>query len=211
MSKNIYDNWYLSTAICHMKDMSYIDKKCLYVTFHIRNVNDFEKINYEFHEHLKYIVKINKLNLDRQPSIISSLDFENSKMGFFSKKDPHIHMLVFFAERNGEAVFNEYEVKIVEFLKNSPRVSQKGMSPIQITKFDNRGYKTLNEQLLNVLNYNRKSRLGDDRTVMVLPYYDIMASNKNEPLKMRLEKSADIICTNLNDQSNHHLYYSKVA
>lgn len=211
MNINIYDNWYLSIAISHMKDKSCIDEKCLYVTFHIENENDFEKINYEIHNYLKNIVKINKLPLGRQPSIISSLDFESSKNGFFSSKAPHIHMLVFFAERSGEAVLTEYEVKIVEFLKNSPGISQKGTSPIQVTKFDNRGYKPLNEQLLNVLNYNRKSRLGDDRKVMVLPYYDIMASNKNDLLKDRLEKSAGIVRTNLNDPSKHHFYYSKAV
>jgi len=194
-----------------MKDKSYIDERCLYVTFHLTNSNNFDEINYELHSFLKNIVKKNKLPLCRQPSIISSLDFENSKMGVCSTKDPHIHMLVFFAERNGAAAFNEYEVKIVEFLKNNSKVSQKGTSPIQVTKFDNRGYKSLNEQLLNVLNYNRKSRLGDDRRVMVLPYYDIMASNKNDLLKDRLEKSAGIVLTNLNDQSKHHFYYSKAV
>lgn len=211
MYNNIYDNWYLSTAICHMKDKSYIDDKCLYVTFHLKNVNDFDEINYEFHNCLKNIVVENKLSLDRQPSIISSLDFESSKMGVCSSNDPHIHMLVFFAQRSGEAAFNEYEVKIIEFLKNNSRVSQKGTSPIQVTKFDNWGYKPLNEQLLNVLNYNRKSRLGDDRKVMVLPYCDIIASDKNDPLKDRLVKSADIVRTNLNKPNQHHLYFSKAV
>lgn len=211
MNNYIYDNWYLSTAMCHMKDNSYIDEKCMYITFHLKNSNDFEQINYEFHNFLKNIVETNKLSLDRQPSIISSLDFENSKMGVFSSKDPHIHMLVFFAQRSGEAVFNEYEAKIVEFLRNSPRVSQKGTSPIQVTKFDNRGYKPLNDQLLNVLNYNRKSRLGDDRIVMVLPYHDIMASNENDPLKDRLEKIAGIVCANLTNPNMHHLYFSKAV
>jgi len=211
MYNYIYDNWYLSTAICHMKDKSYIDDKCLYVTFHLKNVNDFDEINYEFHYYLKNIVVENKLSLDRQPSIISSLDFENSKMGVCSSNDPHIHMLVFFAQRSGEAVFNEYELKIIEFLKNNSRVSQKGTSPIQVTKFDNRGYKPLNEQLLNVLNYNRKSRLGDDRKVMVLPYCDIIASDKNDPLKDRLVKSADIVRANLNKPNQHHLYFSKAV
>jgi len=120
-------------------------------------------------------------------------------------------MLVFFAQRNGEAAFNEYEAQIVEFLKNHPRVSQKGASPIQVTKFDNWGYKPLNEQLLNILNYNRKSRLGDDRNVMVLPYYEIITSNKNDLLKDRLEKSAGIVCANLTNQNMHHLYFSKAV
>jgi len=132
-------------------------------------------------------------------------------MGIHSTKSPHIHMLIFFAEQSGKATLNKYANRIIQILNDHPMVSQAGLSPIDVRKFENDGNKDLNEQILNIINYNRKARLGDDREIMVLPYQDIMLSNDNETLKQRLKKSSATIRTHLNDKSKHHLYYSKAV
>jgi len=56
MSFSMYDTWYLSLSLSHMKDKSLIDERCMYLTIQLKDRNDFEKLTYDIHHEIKTMV-----------------------------------------------------------------------------------------------------------------------------------------------------------
>jgi len=132
MNNNYYDDWYLSTALSHMKNTSRIDKRCLYLTVHLKDKNTFERFNFELFDFIKSIFSKGKLHLDNYPSFISSLDFEGSKSGIISNKLPHAHILLFFPQENSEGDKRAYIDAISRFLENNNHLDRSVKDCIEI-------------------------------------------------------------------------------
>jgi len=149
------------------------------------------------------------------PSLISSLDFEGSKEGVYSTRSPHIHALAVLGRAVSERDFLRIQTLITEYLKNNNFIVSNSVYITRFTIYDkNKTNKDTTEQLLNVIDYNRKQRLGDDRNVIVLPYHDIMSENDNEKnvkLKELLSYKTNKISSEINDKNKRHLYFSRKA
>ncbi len=209
MNIDHYSEWYLSTALCHMNNKSRIDKKCLYVTVHLKDKNLFENFNYELFDFLKSLISKGKLHLKNYPSLISCLDFEGSKSGILSNKLPHAHILLFFPQENSEGDKRAYIKEISRFLENNNYLDRSIKDCIQISSFENKAGEGLHHQMTNVINYSRKARMSDEREVMVLPYREIIESDCFERIKNKMVESAELIRKNLCDNGMRHLFYSK--
>ncbi|HFF3720371.1 TPA: hypothetical protein ACGCM7_005456 [Klebsiella pneumoniae] len=206
---DVYSEWYLACGISHMKNKSRIDKRCLYLTVHLKNRHSFEKFNFELFEFLKSIVEYEKLPLYRYPSLISSLDFEGSKEGQITDKLPHTHSLIFFPKESAEGVSENYISRLSYFLSENKHVDKKVKNCFFMRKFYNDDEFEIHDQITNVINYNRKSRISDERELIVLPYMDVITSSYNEITKNKIVNDANKIINELVDQEKRHKYYSK--
>lgn len=196
--------------------MSYkrdIDKRSISITFHISDSSLFEKITYDLFNFIKLIsTKDNKkIPLKYTPSILSTLDNKGSKEGNYTNRDPHIHALAVLGQLVSHGDCIKIMDKIKCYLEDHPNVDRRS---VYITMFENRSKSSIVYQLLNIIDYNRKKLLGDDRPVLILPHNEIMgADNDNQStiMKTRLEKNIESISNDFKDKTKHHLYFSKQA
>lgn len=199
--------WCISRAICHMKSTKYIDQKCIYLTIHLKDDKDFEKATYSIHEFLKSLFDKKNLPLRKVPGIISSLDYEGSKFGRVSNRSPHIHAVIYLAKQDTVGVIDMLE----SFLKGHDLISNSTKNPIKITIFENWFGMSLNDQSINIINYNRKARMDDDyyRKNLVLPYDDIIVDQSKKLTIDRLVIKQHKIYNDLTKNLGLQNYYSK--
>lgn len=205
---DFYSEWYLACGISHMKNKSRIDKRCLYLTAHLKNRHSFEKFNFELFEFLKSIVENKKLPLCRYPSLISSLDFEGSKEGKITDKLPHTHSLIFFPKESAEGVSEDYILRLLDFLNNNIHIDKSFKKSVLLRRFYNNDEMEMHDQIINCINYNRKARLSDESDFIILPYMEIVSSKYGDVI---MEKTCDVAKSTLkiiSDPTERHKIYS---
>lgn len=219
MTNNSINDWYLSTALSHMSNYSNIDKRTLYLTFHLVKGCCKDRVSRDVYNFIKKVLRKGKTRLPLKfaPAMISSLDYEGSKEGRYTTHNPHIHMLAVAGQPLAAGQLETLINQLYSFLNKHPDVNKSFKNPIKITAFEVRPKHPIIEQFRNIIDYNRKGRLGDDREfALVLPYHDIMdnktASNDNlEPLKKKLENRSESIRKDFGDVKQLHKYYSKAV
>lgn len=215
MLNNDYNTWYLSCSLSHMSNCSNIDKRAFNIILHINDKSCWQSLSCDIHDLLKTLLSKSKkkIPLKYTPSIISSLDFEGSKKGIISNKSPHIHILAVLGQPLAESQLTDVIKKLNEFLIKHPNLNRTFKNPIVIDVFKIKTNASLRDQYLNIIDYNRKSRLGNDSEVLVLPYQDIIISDNDlfEKIKKVLLERTKSITKDLNDNSQLHKYFSKAV
>lgn len=211
MSTNNQMNiWNLSQTISHMKSVKNLDKRSLFITVHLKDALNFEKLTRIIHKFSKQFLEEDKLPLCKAPGLFSSLDFEDSKKGIISEKFPHIHALLVVAQQHPEGVIDEFIKQLSDFLNQHPLVDTSFKTPVEIARFEDRTryQRKKKDQIENLIDYCRKNRLSDkrDAKTLVLPYEDIIALENLSSNK--IANSARNHFDNFNTNKNMQDYYS---
>jgi hypothetical protein len=203
-----------------MSNVSDLDKRAIYITFHIRTDTAFTQISYELHRYLKQLTSkpTKAVPLKYTPGLISALDFADSKEGLYTTRDPHIHAVAVLGQPISERDCLVMIQAISDFLNSNHFVKTHSVHIKQFEIFKkkktNKADETSTYQMLNLIDYNRKKRLGDDREVIVLPYQDIMYEPDNDnsiKLKDHCYARSNQILTEIQDPQKQHRYFSKRA
>lgn len=211
-TNNQMNIWNLSQTISHMKSVKDLDNRSVFITVHLKDVSNFEKLTRIIQSFSKEFCEKEKMPLCKVPGLFSCLDYEDSKKGIINRKFPHIHALLVFAQQYPKGVINEFIKELSDFLNQHPLVNTSFKNPVEITRFEDRkAYKRKKkDQIENLIDYCRKNRLSDkrDAKTLVLPYEDIIELDNlsSDKIAKSARNHFDNFCNNKNMQD----YYSSV-
>lgn len=209
-NNNLMNIWNLSQTIAHMKSVKDLDRRCLFITVHLKDSSAFESLNRTIWEFTKIYFVSDRHALKRNPGLFSSLDFEGSKKGNITQKFPHIHSVLVFAKQTPEGVIDNFIMELSDFLGKHPLVDSSFKTPVLINRFENRTKNNIKkkDQIENLIDYCKKSSLVDkrDTKTVVLPYEDIIGLDNK--LSDKIARSARSHFDNFKNTKNMQDYYS---